>query len=175
MTKICIELMNGKRMFFKLFPDTAPITVANFLHLVDIHYFDGTIFHRVIKGFMSQGGGYTLTEDKSGIMAMSELYQIPGEFEANGFENDIAHEIGVISMARTDNPNSAFAQFFICSTNARFLDGQYAAFGRIIDQESLNVAEELNSIKTSNIGSSFSDYPNGAGAEDITIKTIYKL
>lgn len=174
MKNICIEMQNGKKIYCELFDTIAPITVGNFLHLVDIGFYNGTIFHRVIKDFMSQCGGYVSVPE--GIMALNNSYTIPGEFIENGFkDNTLSHVCGVLSMARTPEPNSANSQFFICSKNATFLDGKYAAFGKIIDEVSLQVAEEINSINTSDIGGGFTDFPNGETVEDITIKSIYRV
>ncbi len=119
---VMIEMESGDVMVVELYPDSAPITVENFKNLVSKKYYDGTVFHRVIKNFMIQGGDGADTPS------------IKGEFAINGVENDIKHERGVISMARANNPNSASSQFFICHTTEKceHLDGQYAAFGKLI-------------------------------------------
>ncbi len=122
-----IELENGKTITLELYPETAPITVENFLKLVNEGFYNGLTFHRVIKGFMIQGG------DPKGNGTGGPGYAIKGEFSANGVKNDIRHTKGVISMARTMNPNSAGSQFFIMHEDAPHLDGQYAAFGKVID------------------------------------------
>lgn len=110
----------------ELFPETAPNTVRNFISLVEQHFYDGLIFHRVIPGFMIQGG------DPQGTGIGGPGYAIAGEFSANGFDNNLAHTRGVISMARSMDPDSAGSQFFIMTEDAPHLDGQYAAFGRVL-------------------------------------------
>lgn len=173
MEKICIELYNGDKINLGLYPEVAPITVANFLKLVDEHYFDMMIFHRIIKGFMSQGGGYELQRDNTIVEKRAEA--IPGEFKANGFKNNLQlhHGLGVISMARTNDPNSASSQFFLCSTNALFLDDNYASFGEALDKESIINMEKLNSIPTTTFGM-MADFPN-TDITNITIKTITRI
>lgn len=120
-------------MIAELYPDVAPNTVNNFISLVQDGFYDGTIFHRVIPGFMIQGG------DPEGTGMGGPGYGIKGEFSANGFENDLQHEAGVLSMARSMRPNSAGSQFFIMVADAPHLDGQYAAFGKLI--EGLDIAQ----------------------------------
>lgn len=122
-----IELENGKNIKAELYPDVAPITVDNFVNLVKEGFYDGLIFHRVIKGFMIQGG------DPLGSGMGGADKKIKGEFMANGVKNDLKHTRGVLSMARSSNPNSASSQFFIMHEDAPHLDGQYAAFGKVID------------------------------------------
>ena len=118
----------------------APITVQNFKDLVSKKFYDGLIFHRVISGFMIQGGDPTGTG-----MGGSDI-DIKGEFAINGVQNKISHRRGVISMARAMNPNSASSQFFICHADATFLDGQYAAFGKVV--EGIEVVDKIASVKT---------------------------
>ncbi len=120
-----IEMENGGVIELELYPDKAPKTVANFEKLVKEGFYDGLIFHRVIKGFMIQGGDPTGT----GYSGSDET--IVGEFAANGIRNDLSHTRGVISMARSMNPNSASSQFFIVHEDSTFLDGNYAAFGKV--------------------------------------------
>ena len=120
---VVIEMENGGKIELELYPEAAPKTVANFLKLVGQGFYDGLIFHRVIPGFMIQGG------DTQGNGMGGSKENIVGEFKANGFNNPIKHTRGVISMARAYNPNSASSQFFIMHANAPHLDGQYAAFG----------------------------------------------
>ena len=120
-----IEMENGGVITLELYPDKAPKTVANFEKLVKEGFYDGLIFHRVISGFMIQGG------DPTGTGMGGSEEEIPGEFAANGFENPVSHVRGVISMARTNDPNSASAQFFIMHKDAAYLDGAYAAFGQV--------------------------------------------
>lgn len=138
---VIIELENGKEIKLELYPDKAPNTVANFLNLADKGFYDGLIFHRVIKGFMIQGGC------PQGTGMGGPGYQIAGEFSGNGFkQNDLKHERGVISMARSQSPNSAGSQFFIMHADGFFLDGQYAAFGRVI--EGLEAVDEIAQTRT---------------------------
>ena len=120
-----IEMANGKNIKIKLYPDVAPITVANFEKLVKEGFYDGLIFHRVISGFMIQGG------DPTGTGMGGAKEKIKGEFLANGVRNDLKHTRGVISMARSNDPDSASSQFFIVQADSTHLDGQYAAFGKV--------------------------------------------
>lgn len=124
---VTIEMKNGDIMKAELYPEIAPNTVRNFIHLIQNHFYDGLIFHRVIRGFMIQGG----CPEGSGMGGPG--YSIPGEFAQNGFANDLAHTEGVLSMARSMAPDSAGSQFFIMHKDAPHLDGAYAAFGRIIE------------------------------------------
>ncbi|MCI8630754.1 MAG: peptidylprolyl isomerase [Firmicutes bacterium] len=139
MLKITIEMENGKVMKGELYPDIAPKTVANFRELADKGFYDGLIFHRVIPGFMIQGGC------PQGTGTGGPGHNIPGEFLANGFKNDLKHERGVLSMARAMHPDSAGSQFFIMVEDAPHLDGQYAAFGKIT--EGMETADEIVSVK----------------------------
>ncbi len=127
MIKAIIEMENGKTMTLELYPDKAPITVKNFVDLAEKGFYDGLIFHRVIEGFMIQGG------DPDGTGCGGPGYSIKGEFSSNGVKNDLKHTRGVISMARSMAPDSAGSQFFIMHEDAPHLDGQYAAFGKLID------------------------------------------
>lgn len=122
---IKIEMENGDVMEGELYPEVAPITVENFVNLIKENFFDGLIFHRVIQGFMIQGGGF----DKN--MVHKEAKSIKGEFASNGVKNDLKHVPGVLSMARTMIKDSASSQFFIMHQAAPHLDGEYAAFGKI--------------------------------------------
>ena len=124
---ILIEMENGDVMKAELYPEIAPITVQNFLDLVGEGFYDGTIFHRVIRGFMIQGG------DPDGNGTGGPGYSIKGEFASNGVQNDLKHTAGVLSMARAQDPDSAGSQFFIMHADAPHLDGEYAAFGKIIE------------------------------------------
>lgn len=131
-----IEMENGRKIKVELYPDKAPNTVNNFISLANGGFYDGLIFHRVIKGFMIQGG------DPAGVGTGGPGYQIKGEFALNGFrQNDIKHQRGVISMARAYDPNSAGSQFFIMHDNASYLDGQYAAFGKVC--EGMDTVDEI--------------------------------
>lgn len=135
-----IEMENGGVIDIELYPDVAPITVANFEKLVKEGFYDGLIFHRVIAGFMIQGG------DPLGTGMGGAKEKIKGEFAINGVGNDLSHERGVISMARSQNPNSASSQFFICHADCSFLDGQYAAFGKVVS--GMETVDEIASIPT---------------------------
>lgn len=121
-----IQMSNNDIMLLELYPDIAPITVANFQKLVSAKFYDGLIFHRVIKDFMIQGGD----PEGTGMGGADET--IKGEFKKNGVENNLSHERGVLSMARSMDPDSASSQFFICHNDASYLDGSYAAFGKLI-------------------------------------------
>jgi len=132
---VTIKMNSGKVMKAELYPEIAPNTVNNFISLVKKGYYNGLIFHRVIPGFMIQGGC------PSGTGTGNPGYSIKGEFSKNGFKNDLRHTPGVLSMARSMMPNSAGSQFFIMVENAPHLDGQYAAFGKLT--EGLDVAREI--------------------------------
>jgi peptidyl-prolyl cis-trans isomerase B (cyclophilin B) len=137
---ITFEMENGKVMKGELYPEIAPNTVNNFISLVKKGFYDGLTFHRVIPGFMIQGG----CPDGTGMGGPG--YSIKGEFSQNGFENNLKHEPGVLSMARTMMPNSAGSQFFIMHAPAPHLDGAYAAFGKIT--EGLDVVDEIAKVQT---------------------------
>lgn len=137
---VTIEMENGKKIKIELYPDKAPITAANFEKLAREGFYDGLIFHRVIKGFMIQGG------DPEGTGMGGSKESIKGEFRANGFDNPIKHERGVISMARTQDPDSASSQFFIVHSDSPHLDGQYAAFGRVV--EGMDAVDEIAETRT---------------------------
>ena len=124
---VTIEMENGDIIKAELYPEVAPNTVNNFISLVKSKFYDGVIFHRVIRGFMIQGG------DPQGIGIGGPGYSIKGEFAMNGVKNDLKHTCGVLSMARSMAPNSAGSQFFIMHEDAPHLDGQYAAFGKVIE------------------------------------------
>ena len=160
-----IEMENGNKMKVELYPDIAPNTVKNFVSLVKKGFYDGVIFHRVIPGFMIQGG------DPQGVGTGGPGYSIKGEFAANGFDNPLKHTKGVISMARSMKPNSASSQFFICTSDeydyAASLDGRYAAFGKVTDgwdtlAAIAGVEVELNASQTE----------ISAPVEKVVIKTI---
>lgn len=137
---IRMEMENGGIVEIELYPEHAPITVANFEELVSKGFYDGLIFHRVISGFMIQGG------DPKGIGIGGSGKNIKGEFQKNGVDNPISHTRGVISMARSQNYNSASSQFFICHANATFLDGQYAAFGKVVS--GMETVDEIARVPT---------------------------
>ena len=132
---VTIEMENGNIIKAELYPEIAPNTVNNFISLVKKGFYDGLIFHRVIPGFMIQGG------DPKGTGVGGPGYEIRGEFTANGFQNDLRHARGVLSMARTMDPDSAGSQFFIMTTDSPHLDGQYASFGMVI--EGIENADEI--------------------------------
>lgn len=155
--KVQIILNIDKVINLELYPEVAPISVANFMELVKKGYYQNTVFHRIINGFMIQTGGYQIKDNT--LMEMGETTSIKGEFKSNGFENNLKHEVGVISMARTSDPNSASSQFFICAGNCSWLDGEYAAFGRTTDEESNQVVLDVASMPTMNIGGGFTDFP----------------
>lgn len=140
MSDIIITMKNGDVMKAELYPETAPITVANFIELINNKFFDGLIFHRVIKDFMIQGGGF----DENG--KHKEAKAIKGEFTRNGFTNNLKHTRGVLSMARTSFPNSASSQFFIMHKDSPHLDGQYAAFGKITD--GIEIVDKIAEVAT---------------------------
>mgnify|MGYP002573218199 CR=1 FL=1 len=137
---VTIEMENGDIMKAELYPEIAPNTVNNFISLIKSGYYDGLIFHRVIKGFMIQGG----CPDGTGMGGPG--YSIKGEFSQNRFKNDLKHTPGVLSMARAMNPNSAGSQFFIMHKAAPHLDGAYAAFGKVI--EGLDIVDKIANVPT---------------------------
>ena len=137
---VTITMTNGDVMKAELYPEIAPNTVNNFISLVQKGFYDGLIFHRVISGFMIQGG------DPQGTGMGGPGYSIKGEFAMNGVRNDLKHTRGVLSMARSMMPNSAGSQFFIMHANAPHLDGQYAAFGKVV--EGLDVIDKIASVRT---------------------------
>jgi peptidyl-prolyl cis-trans isomerase B (cyclophilin B) len=136
---VTFKMMDGGVMKAELYPEIAPNTVKNFISLVRDGYYNGVIFHRVIPGFMIQGG------DPDGNGTGGPGYSIKGEFTSNKFKNDLKHTSGVLSMARSGNPNSAGSQFFIMVADAPHLDGQYAAFGKLIEGQ--ETADQIVSVK----------------------------
>ncbi|MBO4353953.1 MAG: peptidylprolyl isomerase [Clostridia bacterium] len=144
--KAIIEMENGGVMTLDLYPETAPKTVENFVKLAKSGFYDGLIFHRVIRDFMIQGG------DPTGTGMGGPGWKIKGEFRANGVKNDLKHTRGVISMARSSHPDSAGSQFFIMHKDAPYLDGQYAAFGKMTD--GFDTLDEIAETSTD-----FSDRP----------------
>jgi peptidyl-prolyl cis-trans isomerase B (cyclophilin B) len=139
---VIIEMENGGKIELELCPDAAPATVKNFEELVKSGFYDGLTFHRIIPGFMIQGG------DPLGNGMGGAEKNIKGEFRANGHNNPIKHQRGVISMARAFDPNSASSQFFIMHADGKFLDGSYAAFGKVIS--GMEVVDEIAGVKTDN-------------------------
>jgi peptidyl-prolyl cis-trans isomerase B (cyclophilin B) len=152
---VTFKMKDGGVMKAELYPEVAPNTVNNFISLIQKGYYDGVIFHRVIPGFMIQGG------DPNGTGTGGPGYSIKGEFTSNGFKNDLKHTKGVLSMARTNIPDSAGSQFFVMVENSPHLDKQYASFGRII--EGIEVADKIVSVKTD-----FRDKPK----EDQVMETV---
>ena len=137
---VTITMENGDVMKAELYPDIAPNTVNNFISLIKKGFYDGLIFHRVIEGFMLQGG------DPEGTGMGGPGYEIPGEFSSNGFENNLKHTPGVLSMARSMMPDSAGSQFFIMHKTSPHLDGEYAAFGKVI--EGMDVVDKIATVTT---------------------------
>ena len=138
---VTFEMENGKTFKAELYPEKAPNTVNNFVSLVKKGFYNGLIFHRVIAGFMIQGG------DPKGVGTGGPGYHIKGEFSSNGFKaNDLTHERGVLSMARAQHPDSAGSQFFVMHADSDYLDGQYAAFGRVI--EGMETVDAIADTKT---------------------------
>ena len=161
--KIKIIVEGFGEMCAELYPEIAPITVKNFMDLVRSNFFDGLIFHRVIPYFMIQGGGYDTDFNQK------EAKSIKGEFRSNGFKNNLKHEKGVLSMARTSAPNSASSQFFIMHASAPHLDGDYAAFGKVY--EGLEVIDKIANVETTTKMWMYQNCPR----KDIVIKTIEEI
>jgi peptidyl-prolyl cis-trans isomerase B (cyclophilin B) len=157
---VTIKLNIGKTIKAELYPEIAPNTVNNFISLISRGYYDGICFHRVIPGFMIQGG------DPMGNGTGGPGYSIKGEFTSNGFKNDLKHTRGVLSMARTMAPNSAGSQFFIMHEDAPYLDGQYASFGKVI--EGIDAVDDIASTKTD-----WSDRPyDDQIMQEVTVETF---
>lgn len=156
--QVLIDMGELGEITIELFPNVAPITVENFLNLVNDSFYDGIIFHRVIKGFMIQGG------DPQGTGYGGSKNNIKGEFKQNGVDNPLEHSRGVISMARSMMPNSASSQFFIMHKDANYLDGAYAAFGVVVS--GIDVVDKIANTKTG---------PGDRPVEKITIKSIKKI
>lgn len=159
---VTITMENGGVMEAELYPEIAPNTVNNFIHLVRKGFYDGIIFHRVIKGFMIQGG------DPQGTGMGGPGYSIKGEFSGNGFDNELKHTRGVLSMARAQNPNSAGSQFFIMHQDSPHLDGEYAAFGKVTN--GLKVVDSIADVQTN-----FQDRPlEEQKMKQVTVKLFEK-
>ena len=155
-----IEMENGGIIKAELYPDVAPITVENFVSLIERNFFDGLIFHRVIPGFMIQGGGFTADGQHK------EADSIKGEFDGNGVTNPLKHTRGVLSMARSMRPDSAGSQFFIMHQNAPHLDGDYAAFGKLIEGE--DILDKIAGVDTD-----YSDRPRKPQVmKTVTVETF---
>ncbi len=143
---VTITMESGAKMVGELYPEIAPASVNNFIHLANSGFYNGIIFHRVIPGFMIQGGC------PEGVGTGGPGYSIKGEFSSNGFKNDLKHTLGVLSMARANHPDSAGSQFFVMVADAPYLDGKYAAFGKITEG-----TEEA--LKIANVKRDYSDKP----------------
>lgn len=157
---VTFTMENGDVIKAELYPDTAPISVNNFISLINKNFYDGLIFHRVIRGFMIQGG------DPEGTGCGGPGYSIKGEFSANGVENNLKHTEGVLSMARSMAPDSAGSQFFIMHKNAPHLDGSYAAFGKVV--EGMDVVNKIAETATD-----YSDRPlEEQKLKSVTVETF---
>lgn len=157
---VTITMENGKQMKAELYPEIAPNTVNNFISLIQKGYYNGVIFHRVIPGFMIQGG------DPTGTGTGGPGYGIKGEFTGNSFKNDLKHTKGILSMARTAAPNSSGSQFFVMVANSPHLDNQYASFGKII--EGIEVVDEIVAVQTNH-----SDKPKvEQKMKEVTVETF---
>ena len=167
MKKVCIEFADGKKINLELCPEHAPITVDNFIDLVKSGFYDGLCFHRVIEGFMIQGGGFIYD---NGLKEKKAPRTIKGEFAMNGVKNDLHHAPGVISMARTMIPDSASSQFFICADDQAYLDAQYAAFGKVCDEQSMQAVLDIASVKTTSWG-----YYDDVPVEPVVMKKVYMI
>ena len=148
---LSLEIQNFGVLEIELYPEIAPNTVANFMHYVNNNFYDGLIFHRIIKGFMIQGGANPKAKEQP----------IKGEFSSNGFNNELKHTKGVLSMARTMDKNSATSQFFIMHHDAPHLDGQYASFGKVV--KGLDIIDKVASVKTD---------PYDQPINDVLIKSV---
>ena len=164
--KATIILKDGRQIRLNLNEKAAPISVGNFVELAEKKYYDGLCFHRVIDGFMIQGGG--LRAEGGRLISAPELKPIKGEFESNGVKNPIKHKTGVISMARTPIKDSATSQFFICVADTPFLDGEYAAFGECADKESVDTAIAIGKVETHTLPYGYDAVP----VTPVVIKTV---
>lgn len=170
--KVAITLFNDMQIRLELYPEIAPVTVANFLALVNEGYYTNTIFHRIIANFMIQAGMLSFEDDNLSYKETKPT--IIGEFSSNGHENNLAHTLGVISMARTTVKDSASAQFFICSATSPHLDGEYAAFGKTIDDASNQMVLALSYLQTGT-WSGMNDFPVTPDGNFVLIKSIQIL
>ncbi|MDR0855674.1 MAG: peptidylprolyl isomerase [Christensenellaceae bacterium] len=160
-----ITFQTGEVVNIELYTEEAPLSVANFVKLATEGYYNGLCLHRIIKGFMIQGGGFIAEKGK--LTPAKNLQPIKGEFIANGIMNNVKHVPGVISMARTNVMNSATSQFFLCAGDCAFLDGQYAGFGKTADKESLDAILKLSQVKTGRVG-----YYDDVPVDPVVIKDI---
>lgn len=173
---IKITLKDGRAIEASLYPHVAPKTVENFVNLINKNFYDGLIFHRVINGFMIQGGGFD-SSIYDGQMIAKKANAIYGEFAENGFTNNLKHTRGVLSMARTSDPNSASSQFFIMHDDAPHLDGDYAAFGEVT--KGMDVVDSIATSKTTSkdvtveyLGSKYNQYVDSIPEKAVVIKHI---
>lgn len=164
--KATVKFEDGSEIRLNLNEKAAPISVKNFVALAESGYYDGLCFHRIIDGFMIQGGGFKFENGR--LVPAPELKPIKGEFISNGVQNPIKHKAGVISMARTSVHDSATSQFFICVADCSFLDGEYAAFGECADKESVDTAVRLGKTATGMLPPYFEDVPR----KPVVIKTV---
>lgn len=162
MIKATVNLKDGRKIDLELLPEYAPNSVYNFISLAKSGFYNGLIFHRVIRNFMIQGGGMD-----EGMDEKDTGYSIKGEFASNGVPNALSHKKGVLSMARTFLMDSASSQFFICVADCPYLDGEYAAFGRTANAESLKVAVDISNVDTGSYG-----YYDDVPVEPVIIDSI---
>ncbi|MCL2797680.1 MAG: peptidylprolyl isomerase [Firmicutes bacterium] len=141
-----IRFTNGKKINLELYPEVASLSVENFVELAKSGFYDGLCFHRVIPGFMIQGGGFIAKGEK--LSQKKAPRTVKGEFRSNGVENALLHTAGTLSMARTSVKDSATSQFFICVADVPYLDGEYAAFGKVADADSFKVAVQVSEVRT---------------------------
>jgi len=146
MKRVVFTLNDDRQIRLDIDTKTAPISAENFINLCGQGYYKGLVFHRVIDKFMIQGGGFSIENNE--LKQKGGVEAIKGEFSENDIENDIKHEKGVISMARTNIKDSATSQFFICAEDCSFLNGKYAAFGRVADDESMKVVIDISKVAT---------------------------
>ena len=166
---VLLEVEGYGDIRLELFPSVAPISVQNFLKYVEDGFYDGVVFHRVIKDFMIQTGGFTQSGDR--IVQKTPTYpNIKGEFTSNGVANYLKHSAGVLSMARGNAKDSGSSQFFICATRYPSLDGNYAAFGRVIDEESMAVVSAIEKVETGESALYYGDTP--VTSSDVPVETV---
>lgn len=161
-----IEFTNNDKINLELYHDIAPKSVENFVELAQKGFYKDVVFHRIIADFMIQAGGYKIIDNT--LSLAGEAKTIKGEFKENGVENNLKHELGVISMARTSDPNSGSSQFFICAATCSWLDGSYAAFGKTTDKESNDVVLKISKLQTYQPHYTLTDFP----VEPVIIKEV---
>ena len=163
-------LSTDETIRIELYPNVAPISVNNFITYVEEGFYEGTAFHRIIQNQMIQGGGYEIDKDDHYVHKAATHDAIKGEFRNNGIPNNLSHTRGVISMARTNEKDSATSQFFICAATVSSWDGEYAAFGRVIDKESMAVVSRLEKISTGS--EALYDGERGSTAANVPVSRI---